>query len=140
MPGFKHNYTLFLSHSWRYGGDYDQLLRLLKTAPDFNWRNTSRPQCNPGIDPESAAWARELILALHGQIKPADCVLLISGLYRATPWIQIAINVANYYRKPMVGLLPRYGQMPAQPVQAAVKEMVDWEAREIVEAVKRNAV
>lgn len=140
MPEIKKIYQLFLSHPWRIGGEYDQLIRLLNQAPGFDWHNCSRPQCSPAIDPEASVWAKELMLALHGQIKPSGCVLILPGLYRSTPWIQIAINIAKYYAKPMLGILPQGVQFLPQTVKMAVKEAVPWDSLKITEAIKRYSL
>ena len=45
MPSL-YDYRLFISHAWKYGDDYDRLVRFLDNANYFSYRNYSAPREN----------------------------------------------------------------------------------------------
>ena len=78
---------------------------------------------------------------LDNQIRPASCVLIISGMYAAySDWIQSEIDIAQAYSKPIIGILPRGQERVPQVVQRAAKEMVGWTTTSIIAAIKRNVL
>ncbi len=131
-------YDLFISHAWRNSDDYDRLVDILNAAPRFEWRNYSSPRHDPAKDPDTAAGRRALRIALDGQIRPVNCVLIISGMYAAYSfWIQAEINIAESYGKPIVGIRPWDQERLPQAVQDAANEMVGWNSDSIVSTVRR---
>lgn len=46
MPSL-YDYRLFISHAWKYGDDYDRLVRFLDNANYFSYRNYSAPREKP---------------------------------------------------------------------------------------------
>src|SRR5215467_3785684 len=94
MPELK-TYDLFLSHAWRYNDDYYRLENLLRGAPYFKWRNYSVPTHDPVINPLTVVGKRKLLKMLDDQIKPVNCVIIISGLYVSfSDWILEEIEIA----------------------------------------------
>ncbi|MDO8874271.1 MAG: TIR domain-containing protein [Methanoregula sp.] len=140
------NHNLFISHAWRYSEAYSRLEDLLKIARQtpsmkFNYRNYSVPKHDPLIDPKTPIGFRKLKAALDSQISPASCVLIISGMYVAhRPWLQIEIDIANKYEKPIIGIIPR-GQIniPLE-VQRVAREMVGWNTESIIKAIRRHSL
>jgi len=107
MPDLK-TYDLFISHSWSYNEDYYRLINLLTSANNFKYRNYSVPEHDPVIDPNSETGKRKLKEAIDRQIKPVNCVLIISGMYVSySYWIQAEIDIALKYNKLIIGLIPR---------------------------------
>ena len=78
MPALK-IYDLFLSHVWRssQNGEYYRLVRLLRSATYFRWRNYSVPQ----HDPLGTKTDAQLRRALDRQIVRTNCFLVIAGMY-----------------------------------------------------------
>ena len=102
MAGFK-SYNIFISHAWRYHDEYDRLVKLLETAPYFYWQNYSVPRHDPLMDPSTSSGDQQLRRELDNQIRPTNCVLIISGMYATySYWIQIELDIAKTYRKPIV--------------------------------------
>ena len=131
-------YDLFISHAWRYHDDYDRLVELLNKAPNFKWRNYSVPKHDPAIDPNTDAGFQELKAALGEQIRPVNCVLIVSGMYAAhRRWIQVEMDIASEYGKPMIGVKPWGQERIPTEVQEAVKEMVGWNTDTIVAAIRK---
>ena len=114
-------YSLFISHAWRYHDDYDRLVKLLDAAPYFSWKNYSVPRHDPAVDPNTPSGDRQLRKELENQIRPVNSVLIISGMYAAySYWIQVEIDIARGYSKPIIGLIP-FGQekVPTEVQQVA---------------------
>jgi len=72
MPELK---TLFISHAWRYHDDYDRIVKFLKQAPNFKWRNYSVPRHDPAIDPNTEPGFQKLKSALRDQITGVSVAL-----------------------------------------------------------------
>lgn len=137
MPRLK-NYRLFISHAWHHkSGDYDRLIRLLNEAKLFNWRNYSVPEINP----ISAKNDAQLRAALKNQIRPAQAVLIISGMYaNYRKWIQYEMDVSKNYGKPIIGIEPWRSKRVPTEVQSAATTMVKWNTKSIVKAVRNHAI
>lgn len=140
MPQLK-TYDLFISHAWRYNEDYYRLVNLLNGAPNFKWRNYSVPEHDPVLDPDDEQDAKILTAELDGQIKPVNCVLIISGMYVThSKWIQTEINIAQKYGKPIIGIKPRGQERIPVAVSSVAKEMVGWNTDSIVSAIRKHSL
>lgn len=135
MPALK-SYDLFLSHVWRkvHNSEYYRLLNFLEGAANFRWRNYSVPE----HDPLGTKTDWQLRQALNRQIRPINCLLVVSGMYvNHRKWIQEEINIALSLNKPIIGIVP-WGQnrVPSE-VQKIAKEMVGWQTSSIVNAIRK---
>jgi len=140
MPDLK-TYDIFISHAWRYSDDYNRLVKLLNEAPRFKWRNYSDPRHDPVIDPNTDVGRRKMKKELDEQIRPVNCVIVISGMYVAYRyWIQTEIDIATSYGKPIIGIRPQGQERTPQAVQDVADEMVGWNTDSIVSAVRRHAL
>jgi hypothetical protein len=134
-------YNLFISHAWRYHDDYDRLVKLLDVAPYFNWRNYSVPRHDPAIDPNTSLGDRLLRKELDNQIRPVNCVLIISGMYAAySYWIQTEIDIARGYFKPIIGLVPFGQERVPMEIQQAAREMVGWRTDSVIDAIRKWSI
>lgn len=132
MPKLK-SYGVFISHAWDYDADYYRLERMLNNAKCFRWRNCSVPQC----DPRKARSDAQLEKALRNQIRPANAVVIISGMYvKHRKWIQKEIDIAREMKKPIIGLAPRGAQRIPSEVQK-IAPIKRWMTSEIVDAIRR---
>ena len=140
MTAAKTSY-LFISHAWAYNAEYYRLVELLNSDSTFSWHNYSSPIHDPAVDPTTFVGRATLRAELDNQIRPASCVLIISGMYAAySDWIQSEIDIAQAYSKPIIGILPRGQERVPQVVQRAAKEMVGWTTTSIIAAIKRNVL
>ncbi len=140
MPELK-TYDLFISHSWRYNDEYNRMVELLNGAPFFEWRNYSCPEHDPAIDPDSEAGRRKLIQALREQIRPVNCVIVLSGLYVAySYWIQKEIDIAVEFNKPIIGVKPWGSEKVPQIVQEVANEIVGWNTDSIISAIRKHSI
>lgn len=136
MPKLK-TYDVFVSHAWSYHTDYYRVERFLNEAPRFKWRNYSVPEHDP-LEPASTTALKE---QLRRQMRPVNIVLILAGMYVAhSDWIQFEIDFADVLDKPMIGIRPWGQQRTPIVVQNAVKEMVGWQTKSIVDAIRRLAI
>lgn len=135
MPALK-TYDLFLSHMWRNtdNSEYYRLVTLLQAANNFKWRNYSVPE----HDPLGTKTDKQLSEALDRQIRPVNCFLIVSGMYVShRKWIQEELEIAQAYRKPIIGIIPRGQERIPVAVQNAAADMVGWNTDSIVAAVRK---
>ncbi|ADB58814.1 TIR domain-containing protein [Archaeoglobus profundus] len=134
-------YNLFISHSWRYSGEYNRLVNLLNNAPYFWWRNYSCPQHDPAVDPDSEVGRRTLTRELMNQIRPVHCVIVLSGLYVAySYWIQKEIDIALSFGKPIIGVKPLGSERVPRMIQEVAREIVGWRTDSIISAIRRHSL
>lgn len=140
MPTLK-TYDLFLSHAWRYNNDYYRLEKMLDEASFFSWRNYSVPEHDPLIDQNTIIGRAKLATLLDNQVRPVNCVLILGGMYAAySEWIQKEIQIAQNYRKPIIGIYPWGQQNMPIAIQNAATELVGWNTNTIVDAIRRNSI
>ena len=130
-------YRIFISHAWRYNEDYYRLVNMLNRAPYFRWRNYSVPKHDPVIDPDEEAGKRKLTEELRKQIQPVHVVIVLAGMYvNYREWIQKEIDIAQEYKKPIVGIRPWGQQLIPQIIQNISCKLVGWNTDSIVQAIR----
>lgn len=129
-------YNIFISHAWRYHDSYDRLVSLLNAAHYFSWRNYSVPRHDPVIANNSSALRREL----DDQIRPAQAVVILSGIYVShSDWIDYELVKATQWNKWIIGVRPWGSQRMPQRVQDSAHRIVGWNTSTIVEAIRESA-
>jgi hypothetical protein len=128
---------LFVCHAWQEHDDYLRVFEYLECARGFVYTNCSQPTQQPkaGSTPEAAR--DELRL----QIGRAEAVIALTGLVdEHREWLQFEMTCAKATHKPVV-LLPRFGQPGELPAsfKGLWDELVGWDDRAIVDAVRRQA-
>lgn len=140
MPALK-TYDLFLSHAWKYNDDYYRLVRILNDAPNFKWRNYSVPEHDPVLDTNEPVDRKKLIKELDEQIRPVNCVLILSGMYAAYSfWIQKEIDISVGYSKPIIGVKPWGQERVPKAVSDVAIEIVGWNTSSIVSAIRKHSL
>lgn len=130
-------YNLFISHAWKYNSEYYNLVNMLNNASYFSWKNYSVPQ-HDALDTQTN---KELDEALHRQISPCSCVLIIAGMYyNHRKWIQKELDIANSYGKPIIVIRPR-GQerMPSELLSESYYH-VNWNTESVVSAIREYSL
>ncbi len=136
MPALR-QYKVFISHAWNYSDDYYRVEALLKNAANFKWRNLSVPS-HRGIDADSTD---ELRKRLRDQMRPANVFLIISGMWVPhSDWIDFEIEFSRRIGRPIVGIKPWGSERTPAAVQKAAGEMVGWNTKTIVDAIRRHAL
>ncbi len=133
MPALR-DYGVFICHDWQYNSDYHRICEFLDEAEYFRWQNLSVPEHEPLATDES------LQHNLRNQIRPADVMLVVAGMEAARSWwMKWEIKFARRIGMPIVGIRPWGGMQIPAVVDRGAREIVSWNSRSVVDAVRRNA-
>lgn len=127
------NYRLFISHSWEYSDEYNQMVDLLDDASYFNWTNYSVPE-EKEIDTASDD---ELWDALREQIKPSSVVIVLAGMYAShSKWIRREMITADNREKTIIGVKPWGNIRTPKKVEEYADDVVGWNTSSVVDLVR----
>ena len=131
----KNPIRLFVAHNWAEDDDYHRIFEYMESSPNFFYRNTSKPDQRPGGDREAQ---RE---PLRQQIGEAEVVIVPAALYRRNvDAVEFQMHCAKAYDKPIVVLEPFGGTDTIAPaVHELADELVPWDQRQLIDAIKRQA-
>ena len=127
---------VFVTHAFQETDDYLRVFEFLESVDRFFYLNVSKPDNVPesgGIE----AIKDELIR----QIKQAEAVIVLPSLYEEKESLgRFLMDAADANSKPMIAIRPFGGLRETPPaVVGRVKEHIEWNDREIVDALKRQA-
>lgn len=126
---------LFVSHAFEPSDDYHRVFEYLESSHNFYYRNCS----DPGRLPQGGRDAMKD--ELRRQISLAEVVIVPSGLYQKNrEWIDFQVNCAKGLDKPVI-VIESFGVKEKIPVQleALGDEIIEWNEREIADAIRRQA-
>jgi hypothetical protein len=126
---------LFVCHVWVEDEDYHRIFEYVESSPTFFYRNTSKPDARPPGDKEAL---RE---SLRNQIAEAEVMIVPAALYRRNvDWVEFQMHCAKAYDKPIIVLEP-FGSTDtiAPAVQELADDVVPWDQRQLIDAIKREA-
>ncbi|WP_436931234.1 TIR domain-containing protein [Halosimplex halobium] len=127
-------YRIFVSHSWDYSSEYENLIDLLDEANRFEYRNYSVPE-EEEIDADTDEELEEELR--EGQIKPASVVIALAGLYSSySDWIGREIRIAEDEEKPILGVEPWGSDNTSNYVERHADRMVGWNTDSVVEGIR----
>jgi hypothetical protein len=131
----KNPIRLFVCHVWIEDDDYHRVFEYLESAPNFFYRNTGTPDARPSGDKEAQ---RE---SFRKQITDAEVVIVPASLYRRhMDWVEFQLHCAKAFDKPIVVLEPFGSHDTIAPaVMELGDEVVPWDLRQMVDAIKRQA-
>ncbi len=133
MPALR-TYSVFICHDWEYTEDYYRICDFLDTTPNFRWKNLSVPEHDP-LDTDDM-----LQKNLRDQIRPADVMLVLAGMYSAhSGWMDWEMKFARRIGKGIIGIRPRGNIQLPVVVQTNADEIVGWNTGSIVDAIRRYA-
>jgi hypothetical protein len=130
-----HPIRIFVTHAWEISEGYLRVFEYLESANNFFYRNYSAPEQQPSGDKEAVKEH------LRKQIAPTECVIALPELYeRYQDLLTFELLYAQASNKPVV-MLKRFGSNAAVPKPLAdlANEVVDWDQRGLVDAVRRQA-
>lgn len=133
------NYHIFISHAWRYGAEYERLVRLLDSAPYFSYFNYSAPEDKPlqNLDSTDVRTKSEIKSAIARKINCSSCVLVISGMYYTyREWMQYEIDYAYKNGTPIIAVIPWGSQVIPTAVKEKASKIVGWNTDSIVSAIR----
>lgn len=126
---------LFVSHAWEESEDYLRIFEYLEAPGTFYYRNTSQPQAKRPPDPEGE---RE---DLRRQIAPCEVMIVVPAVQRRAPdLVAFQMNFAKSAERPIVAM-ESFGS--SEPLPGAIRDLADeivpWNARELIDALRRQA-
>lgn len=119
-------YKIFISYTGEEDEEYLTFIQKLSSANDFEYENYGIIE---KIDEND----------LREQIKPAEIVIILSGLYNKNkPLIKKQLDIAVNLEKPIVVIRP-YGMENVPPeLEEIAEDVVGWNAPCIVESIEDN--
>ena len=130
-------YRIFISHSWSYDNDYYKIENFLKQEGLFFY-NHSVPKDDP-IHTNGSDW--QLANAIESKIKGCSCIIILAGVYATySKWINKEIDMAKKYNKPIIAVEPWGAEHTSSIVKDAATIIVGWNAKSIVNAVKKYSI
>ncbi len=133
MPALR-KYSIFICHDWEYSTDYNRVCDFLDQASHFSWNNLSVPEHAP-LDTDDM-----LQKNLRDQIRPADVMLVLAGMYTAySRWMDWEMAFARRIGTTIVGIKPWGNSQIPIVVQNNASEIVGWNTDSIVSAIRYHA-
>jgi hypothetical protein len=126
---------VFVAHAFVPDEDYQRVFEYLESSHNFFYQNCSTPDYRGSMEAEAQR------TELRRQIALAEVVIIPSvmfGKYREL--INFEVNCAKGMDKAVV-VLEAFGVKEKMPVQleALADEIVDWNERALVDAIRRQA-
>ena len=127
---------VFVTHAFQESDDYLRVFEFLESVDRFFYLNVSKPDNVPtsgGVE----AIKEELIK----QVKECEAVIVLPGLYEEKESMaRFLMEAADANHKPMIAIRPFGGlrETPAAVVERC-KEHIEWNDREMVDALRRQA-
>ena len=129
-------YHIFISHSWNYPDDLENLRSLLRNRGYFNVE-FEEASANEPINSENATYIKQ---RLKQKIENSNIVLGIAGIYASySEWMAWELDKAIELGVPIVGVVPRGQERISTTVSSRSKEDVHWNTESIVEAIRKWA-
>ena len=130
-------YSIFISHSWAYGGAYEKLIKMLDADPRFNYKNYSVPKDDPI---HNAPNENLLFEAIKKQITFCDVVIILAGVYSTySKWINKEIEIARdgfLSSKPILAIEPWDSNRTSKIVKDNADKIVKWNTSSIVDGIR----
>lgn len=127
---------LFVSHVWEEDDDYLRVFEYLESDSNFYYQNFSTPDRRP-----ASAEKEALREDLRKQMAPVEIVIVPTSLaHKHSDMVLFQMNYAKACDKPVL-VLATYGvKLPIpKPVQDLADEVVDWDKRSLIDAIRRQA-
>jgi len=126
---------IFVTHVWEDSDDYLRVFEYLESARNFFYRNSGTPDRRPPADKEAM---RE---DLRRQIAGAEAVVGLSSLFDThQDFLTFQLVFAQASHKPVILMKP-FGSRKEVPkaLLDLAYEVVDWDERALVDAIRRQA-
>ena len=131
----KNPVRLFVCHVYHADDDYHRVFEYLESVDNFFYINTSTPAKRPPGDKEA------IKDDLRQQITASECILVPSALYRRhQDWVDFMLHCAKAFDKPVIVLEPFGSHDTIAPAVLELgDEVVPWDTRQLIDAIKRQA-
>jgi len=126
---------VFVTHVFEESDDYLRVFEFLESVDRFYYINVSKPENIP-----SEGGVEAIKTELIQQIKAAEAVVVIADVYeKKSDLVDYMMDVAEANNIRMIAVRPYGGLTESAPrVVERVKENVEWNAREMVDAISRQ--
>ena len=126
---------IFVTHGWDNSDDYLRVFEYLESSNNFFYKNCSTPDHMPAGDVEAL---RE---NLRKQIAPAEVVIALPSLAESNrDLLQFQMLFAQACNKSVVAMKHFGSDAPvAKLIADLADDIVDWDSRALVDAIKRQA-
>lgn len=127
---------VFVTHTFAESADYHRVFEYLESVPRFFYQNVSDIEALPATGGKEAV--KE---ALRTQIEACEIVVVLSSLYADNrDWVRYQLDVAKANDLPTIALeqFGGVGEVPEE-VRARVADVVEWNDRIIVDALRLQA-
>jgi hypothetical protein len=126
---------IFVTHVFTDHPDYHRVFEYLESSTNFFYKNCSDPTAPPAAAGKDTR--KELLLT---QIRAAEIVVVVSSMYsESRDWITFQMDAAKAASLPIIALEPFGGGRLAAEVQARAAEIVPWNERVMVDALRKHA-
>jgi hypothetical protein len=127
---------VFVTHVFTDHSDYHRVFEYLESSTNFFYKNCSDPTAVPLTGGRETK--KEALLT---QIRAAEVVVVVSSMYSETrEWIAFQMDAAQAASLPIIALEPFGGKGNiAAEVKARAAEIVPWNERVIVDALRKQA-
>jgi hypothetical protein len=126
---------VFATHCFDENDDYLRVFEFLESVDRFYYLNVSKPDNVPATGGAQAI--RDELIA---QITQAETVLLLASVYEQQPeMVRIMMDIAKANKIKMIGIRPYGAQDTPGEIVERAEEVIEWNDREMVDAIKRNA-
>lgn len=130
-------YNIFISHSWSYSTNYEEVIKLLEKDSNFNFKDYSVPKDNPI---HNAPTNQKLYEAIKEQISHASVVIILAGVYSTySEWINKEIKISKQEfatPKKIIAVQPWGSEKTSSVVKEAADRIVGWNSSSIIKAIK----
>ena len=127
---------VFVTHNFVEDHDYLRVFEFLEGVEKFFYLNCSKPGNVPG-----SGGLEAIKEELTSQIKTSEAVIVLaSHLIENADLVSFQMDAAEANEKPLIAIRP-FGGLVETPEELVnrVKEHVEWNAREIADALRRQA-
>lgn len=131
----KNPIRVFVTHAFAESDDYLRVFEFLESVDRFYYLNMSKPENIP-----SEGGLEAIKDELIQQIKGSEVVVIVSDVYELkTDLVSYMMDVAEANNIGMIAIRPFGGVAEtASDVVARVAEHIEWNDRELVDAIKRQ--
>jgi len=127
---------VFATHCFDENDDYLRVFEFLESVDGFYYLNVSKPENAP-----TTGGVQEVKDELIAQIKLAEAVIVLTLAYeKNADLVNFMVDVAEANKIGMIGIRP-FGATMETPAELAGRcsEIVEWNNREIADALRRQA-
>lgn len=127
---------VFVTHTFEEDEEYLRVFEFIEGVDRFFYLNCSKPENVPGSGGLEAI-KEELIR----QIRDCEAMIVLATQYQRNPdLIRFQMDVADANEKPMIAVRP-FGGLAETPkdLLERVNEQIEWNSREIADALRRQA-